>query len=300
MGEINYLFENSKTMSTENTSNTIRQIMGQAISSQARRFTYCLIDDTSETKIGTAIAIQLGNQFFLATASHVIENTRSIKALMHDKVTNFVSNFIARHCDSNLDLGILEIYPPDSQFFDEFLSKDRLCETIEDEQEIPALIIGFPCQFCNTYKQIELTPESLVRIVRCDSLTFHTIVLPYSKWPSEGLPDEYGDNKKLVIGRDMLIDFNHEHEVKPFTPKTAGTDNTPVECPSLDPRGMSGGGIWLAQIAASKEKLHSPDARLIGLQLGWHRTKNLLRGIRIGAWLDLVRNQYPDLMNKKN
>lgn len=282
-------------MSPEETSLTIKQIMGQAIAEQARRFTYCLVyEETGETKVGTAVAVKLGERFFLATAAHVIENAQSVKALMHDQIAHYVSDFATRYYDSCLDVGLLEISLPDSQRFD-FLSQHRLCETIEEEQEIPAMVVGFPGQFCNTMKQIDLTPESSLRLVRCDTLTFNTVILPRSEWPSEGLPDEHGNYRQLIDGRDVLIDYAPEPEVKPFTPKTAGTDNPPVECPSLDPRGMSGGGIWLAQIASSDEKVNYPDTRLIGLQLGWHRTKNLLRGIRIGTWLYLVRNRYPEI-----
>lgn len=285
-------------MNSEKTSSTIKQIMGQAIAEQARRFTYCLIEDTGETKVGTAVAVQLGTRFFLATASHVIENARGIKALVRDQAAHCVSDFVARHCDNRCDVGLLEISSSHSHRF-EFLSQDRLCETIEDEQEVPAMVVGFAGQFCNTVKQIDLTPESSLRLVRCDSLTFNTVVLPRSQWPSEGLPDEYGNYRQLVDGRDVLIDYAPEPEVKPFTPKTAGTDNPPVECLTLDPRGMSGGGIWLAQIAEGKERLNYPDPRLIGLQLGWYRERNLLRGIRIGAWLDFVRDRYPDLMTSE-
>lgn len=256
--------------------------MGQAIAEQARRFTYCLIDDTGGTKVGTAVAVQLGTRFFLATAGHVIENARGIKALVRDQAAHCVSDFVVRHCDNRFDVGLLEISSSHSHRF-EFLSQDRLCKTIEDEQEVPAMVVGFPGQFCEPVKQIDLTTESFLRVVQCNTLTFHTVVLPRSEWPSEGLPDEHGNYRQLVDGRDVLIDYAPE----------------PVECLTLDPCGMSGGGIWLAQIAEGKERLNYPDPRLIGLQLGWYRERNLLRGIRIGAWLDLVRDRYPDLITSE-
>jgi len=58
---------------------------------------------------------------------------------------------------------------------------------------------------------------------------------------------------------------------------------------------MSGGGIWLAQVRMSPQNVSYPDALLIGLQVGWYQTRNWLHGIRIEAWLDLVREEYPDL-----
>jgi len=159
------------------------------------------------------------------------------------------------------------------------------------------MVVGFAGQFCKPGRQIDLTTETLLKLVDCQTLTYHTVVLPRSQWPSEGLLDEHGRCKQLVNGRDMLIDFEPEPEVIPFRPKSTGTENPPVECKSLDPHGMSGGGIWLAQVKEGKENIQSPDPRLIGLQTGWHPSKNLLHGIRVGVWLDLVRNQYPDLRN---
>ena len=285
-------------MNSEKTSSTIRQNMGKAVAERARRFTYCLIEGTGETKVGTAVAVKLGKQFFLATAGHVIENAHCIKALVRDQVAHYVSDFVARHYDSHLDVGLLEVSSSHSHHF-EFLSPDRMSETIEEEQKLPAMVVGFPGQFCEPIKQIDLTTESFLRVVQCNTLTFHTVVLPRSEWPSEGLPDEHGNYRQLVDGRDVLIDYAPEPEVKPFTPKTAGTDNPPVECLTLDPCGMSGGGIWLAQIAEGKERLNYADPRLIGLQLAWYRERNLLRGIRIGAWLDLVHDRYPDLMTSE-
>jgi hypothetical protein len=282
-------------MNSENTSSTIKQIMGQAISSQARRFTYCLIyEEKCETKVGTAVALKLGTRFFLATAGHIIEKARSIKVLMHDQVRHYVSDFAAKDYDREFDVGLLEIADSESDPF-EFMPQNFLCRTINDEQEMPVLVIGFASQFCKPIKTIDLTPESSSRVVRCDTLTFNTVVLPRSEWPSEGLPDEDGIHKKLVDGHDMLLDFEPEPEVIPFTANSTGTENPAVECQTLNPHGMSGGGIWLAQIREGPEKLNSPDARLIGLQTGWHPSKNLLHGICIGVWLDFVSDRYRDL-----
>lgn len=275
----------------------IEQIMGQGLAEHARQFTYCLIDDTGETKVGTAVAIQLGDRFFLATAAHLVENARGIKALVREQVSFDVSDFVAKHYDNQFDVGLLEISSSDSHCF-EFLPQNKICETIEEEQKLRIMVVGFPGQFCKSAKPINLTAENLFRVVRvrCESITFNTHLLPRSEWPSDGLPDEHGMYKQLIDGCDMIIDYQPEHKIRPFTPKTTGIVNPPVECSSLDPRGISGGGIWLAQTAENKEGIIHSDTRLIGLQLGWHQTKNWLRGIRVGAWLDLVRDKYPDLI----
>jgi len=269
--------------------------MGQAVAQQARQFTHCLITVEGEAAgIATAVAVRLGKRFFLATAAHVVDEAVSIKALVRDQVALCVSDFVAKHCDNRHDVGVLEVSPADADRF-EFLPLDRLCETIDNNAELPAMVVGFPGQFCQQSKPIELTPENSIRVIRTDTLSFYTVILPRSEWPDEGWPDENGICEPFVDGVDMLIDYAPESDVRPLRPNTSGTENSPVQCPSLDPRGMSGGGIWLAQIAESKERLNYPDTRLIGLQVSWYRRRNLLRGVRIGAWLDLVRDRYPDL-----
>lgn len=255
----------------------IKQIMGVIPTEQAQRFTYCLLDDTRETQIGTAVAIKLGKRFFLATARHLIKNACGVKALVRDQVAHYFTKFIARHYDDHFDVGLLEISSSDSHCF-EFLPQNRICEIIEDEQILPVKVVGFPGQFCKSGKNINLRAETLFQVVQYTAITCHTFVLPRSEWPSDGLPDEHSMYKKLVDGRDMLINYNYS-----------------PECFSLDPRGMSGGGIWLAQRAESEEELNYSDTRLVGLQLSWYETRNWLRGIRVGAWLDLVRDRYSDL-----
>jgi len=271
------------------------RIMGQALASQARRHTYCLIHGSDNARIGTAVAVKLGERHFLATVAHMIEgDTANIQVILHNQVAVAASHFVARHYDLHVDVGLLEVSASDAHRFN-FVEHAHLLETIEDHQELPAMVVGFPGQFCAGAAETDLTTNSLLRVIFCNSLSYHTVVLPMREWPADGLPDENCVCQTLTEGRDMLVDFQDEQEVRPFTPQSCGSDNPPVECPSLDPHGMSGGGIWLAQVGMGREQVSWPDARLIGLQISWHRTRNLLRGVRIGAWLDLVREKYADL-----
>lgn len=281
-------------MNSEQTPSTIKQIMGQAIAEKARKFTYCLIID--DKTIGTAISIKLGEHYFLATASHVIENANDIKLITHNQIANCVTDILAKHCDSRNDLSLLEISSSDSEYFDDFLSFDCLYITNEDEKLNPALVVGYPCKFCNTVKEVVLSKNSIVKLTRCDSVSFHTNTLPCSKWPCDGLPNEDGNYKQLVIGRDILLDFRPKPEIKPFTSQTAGTANPAIKCSPLNPHGMSGGGIWLPQSTEGKEKITYSKTCLIGIQLSWYPDRNLLRGIRIGAWLDFVKKIYPNII----
>jgi len=275
--------------------NDAGRIMGKALASQARRHTYCLIHGSDNAKIGTAVAVKLGERYFLATAAHVIEDdTANVQAILQNQVAVAVSNFVGRHYDLSADVGLLEVSASDAHQFS-FLEHTHLLETIEEQQQLPVIVVGFAGQFCGGAVETDLTPDTLLQMRFCNTLSYHTVVLPKSGWPPDGLPDENCVCQMLTEGRDMLVDFQYRQEVQPFTPRSCGGDNPTVECASLDPHGISGGGIWLAQVTEGPERVSRPDARLIGLQIGWHRTENVLRGVRIGAWLDLVREKYPDL-----
>ena len=271
----------------------IKQIMGQAIAEKARTFTYPLIID--DKSIGTAISIKLGEHYFLATASHIIKNADEIKVITHNQITNPITNFADKYCDNNVDLGLLEILSSDSEYFDDFLSYDGFNDAINVENENPTMVIGYPSQYCNTEEEIMLSQKYIAKFTRCDSVTFHSNTLSHSKWPIDGLPDEYGNHKTLIKGQDILVEFLPKSEITPFTSKTAGTANPAIKCPPLHPCGMSGGGIWLSQLTEVKEKINIPDPRLIGIQLSWYKKRNILRGIKINAFLDFVKEKYPDI-----
>lgn len=212
------------------------QIQGQALAEQARRFTYCLVDQTDPTCGGTTVAVKLGEHFFLATAGHVINNDHCLKVLIRDSVAEAVSDFVTRHWDEQLDVGLLEVNSSDSYLFD-FARQDRLLGTIDQEQVLPTLVVGFPGQFNQPILQTQLTHKSQIKVCQRDALTYHTVVLPRSEWPSEDI------GEPLIEGRDLLIDFHPETELKRLTPQASGTEAPAVNSPPLDPHGLSGGGI---------------------------------------------------------
>jgi len=262
------------------------QIQWQALGDQARGFTYCLID-RADQKIGTAIAIQLGRRFFFATAKHVIENSHDIAILLRGEVPNTVSDFAGKYYDEQLDIGLLELTPDNAHCF-KFSNIAQLPTTIDMNTELPCLVVGYPRQFINT-AEVPLNGESGLRVCRCDSLPFQSVVLPQSEWP-----DNNSLEKPLVAGRDLLVDFDPEPRVTPLPPGVLLPDASPMDCSQVDPHGLSGGGIWLAQVE-DRNGLCIPDIRLIGIQTSWFERKGWLRGVRIEAWLNLVRSKYPDL-----
>jgi hypothetical protein len=266
------------------------QFQWQALEDQARGFTYCLIDRVGQT-IGTAIAIRLGKRFFFATARHVIENSHDIEVLPHGKIANTVSDFAGRHYDEQLDIGLLELTPDKAHRF-EFANDAQLFITIDTNIDLRRLVIGYPSQFVRPI-EARLTDECSLRILPPVALIYRSVELPLLEWPDSSSLEE-----PLVAGRDLLVAFEPEERVVLRPPGVSLPDASPVDCGKVDPHGLSGGGIWLAQ-EEDHNGLWIPGIRLIGIQTGWHepnsRHRGWLRGIRIGAWLSLVRTRYPDL-----
>lgn len=267
------------------------RIMGQALISQARQYTYCLISEGEDRSIATAIAIEHQGHCFLATAGHVIpRDGAGIKVLLRNEAALAVSDFADRRWDSASDVGFLEIAPGAARHF-QFLTLDAIEAELSIEETLPAVIVGYPAQFARPAGTVQLTTDAICRFIGCNSFGYSTSLLPRNEWPQDGLPDELGVHRELTDD-DLLLDYDHDPFVRTFTAQTAGTDSPATACDTIDPSGMSGGGIWLAQANQSPAGILSPGMHLIGIQLSWYRDSNLLRGVRLGRWLDLVRQKY--------
>ncbi len=264
------------------------EILREALRQQASRFTYCLIDNT-ELAIGTAIAVNLRQRFFFASAKHLIDNDHELKILARGSLAPATSSdFIARRCDEQLDVGLLELNSDAADRFD-FIDGTRLLAEIDAERELPTIVIGYPGQFIQS-AETQIADNVTLRVNRPDQLTFRSVVLPQSEWPNNS-----SLQKPLTRGRDILVDYDPEPQVRHVPPGTFATDVTAANCPKLDPSGMSGGGIWLEQVEERSGGLRVPDVRLIGIQTGWYEDSGWLKGLRIGVWLDMLQTAYPDL-----
>ncbi len=265
----------------------IDQIQWQALADQARGFTYCVVDPTDQ-KIGTAIAIRLANRFFFATAGHVMVEDHDMQILPRGSVPAGASHFADRSSDERLDVGFIELTADVAHRFD-FADTTRLLTTIDTTTDLPALVIGYPGQFVSS-GETRLTGEWSLRIVACNAFTYRSVLLPESQWPDNGSLAE-----PLVAGRDLLVDFHPDAQITPLAPGVLLPEASPVNCEKVDPHGLSGGGIWLANVE-DRDGLWISDIRLIGVQTGWYEQKGWLRGVRIQAWLDMVRTRYADLV----
>jgi len=252
---------------------------------QTRQFTYRLIDRTDETAGGTAVAVKLSKRFFLATAKHVIDNDHTIEVLVRDSVLISVFNFAARILHDEADAALLEFDPSDAQHF-EFAPETRMEPRLDMKDGLPVIVIvvGYPGQFIRPSKRALLNDNTEILVREVNPLTFRSVVLPWSEWHKDGI------DPPLVYERDLLVDFNPKQQLKKLEPRNAGTEAVIIDGAPPHPRGLSGGGIWLAQVS-EKNSLRIPDIRLIGLHTGYYEESGWLRGIRIGVWLDLLSNK---------
>ncbi|MBN2588226.1 MAG: hypothetical protein JXA96_00055 [Sedimentisphaerales bacterium] len=264
------------------------QIQWDALRHQASRFTYCLIDET-KLGIGTAIAVKLEQRFFFVSAKHLIDNNHDLQILPRNSLVPVKSpDFKAKHCHELLDVGFIELNANVSNQFD-FVDGTQLLEEIDIETELPTLVIGYPSQFIRSSK-IQITSKEDLLTHRCDALVYRSIVLPKSEWPNNS-----SLCNSLECGTDILVDFKSEPRIKCLSPNTFSIDGQQVDCAKINPEGMSGGGIWLASVKEHNSGVRQSDARLIGIQTGYYNNIGLLKGLRIGVWLKMVKTAYPDL-----
>lgn len=104
--------------------------------------------------------------------------------------------------------------------------------------------------------------------------------LPPNRWPKNLARTPNRD-------RDLFAHYSNKYAL--------GSQGTAMK--AVDPRGLSGGGMWTVNL--DSEGVWSPDsaARLIGIQCStsgggkW----NWLRGTRISQWLEVVRDNWSDV-----
>lgn len=269
-------------MVTENESNSIDVIQWQALYEQARRLTYRLIDRTDATGGGTAVAVKVSDRSFLATAKHVIDNDHTIEVVIRDSVVSTVSDFTSRVLHDEVDVALLELAPSVARHFD-FAPQTRIRTVLDTEDKLPIIVVGYPGQFMRHGKRVPLNDDTDISIQEVTAFTFQSVTLPCSDWPKDGI------YPPLVYERDLLVDFQPEQQLKILGPHDAGTEAVSIGGDPPRPHGLSGGGIWLAQVRESeKSGLWVSDVCLIGLQTSYHKESGWLRGVQIGTLLDLL------------
>jgi len=266
------------------------QIKEKALASQAHGSTYRLVDLTDGSRGGTVVAVNIGNRFFLATAKHVIPESHRFQVVLRNETTG-PTDFVAHHVHPTLDVGLLEVAQKDVPVFgDTFVPANRIQPLANQDGNYDVTVIGYPAKLGRLVDRHPISRAEMLERYEWSALTFHSFALPPPEWPpaSECLPPV------PVPGIDIFVSYYDQEETMHLLhPKTAGIIPPAIHGSPPPPRGISGGGIWLLN-SRDLNEVWRPTALLHAIQSGLCKPA-WLRGVLIGAWLQIVDDHYPDV-----
>lgn len=269
---------------TKNQTHTISNQKYQALVNQAEDRTRG-IRDLEDRSLATAVAVTLGERFFLATAGHVVHKSHRLALITETGELPLAEVKRDWRYDEKVDVAFVEVAREQAGAITASLGPNDILTDFDEKMQHDALVLGFPT---DAYVQIR-------QGLGCMSFICRSVTLPRAEWPRTWLL-ENGRAIKLSTKRDILARY-----VDPKGEAVVRDRNTAVEVENLrtappGPAGMSGCGIWLTCASEPKESgLWRPNMQLIGLQHAAMIQGRLLRGTRIGHWLDLVAQSYPEL-----
>lgn len=263
----------------------VNNAQNKALIDQAFNKTYRLVDMTDQSCGGTAIAINIGDRYFMATAEHVISKDHEYKIVLRNRTSLSINCFLSRQFDTDADVGLLEVPKEKKHLIDSWVTVSDIDTDIDQHKKNNVVVVGYPGEYIKRISKKQISRNDFLESQRCDSLCYSSFTLSVEKWPTEGLENQ------AIEGRDIFVDFDSSGEMFATHPNTV--DIIPadsMQCPEL--AGISGGGIWLLE--SEDDLIWKPSVKLIAIQ---HRAlkDQWMRGTLINCWLDLVAKKYPDL-----
>lgn len=257
-----------------------------ALQAQVHNAALRLIDRTDESQGGSGVAVRIGARFFVATAAHVLDPNHAYEIAPRPGEAQ-IRDFVARGCDHKADVAFLEVRAADAHcMMERFWSDARLLESVDTAAECPVLMVGYPGRFLRPIAERD-TGVRIERTIRCDAFTYLTATLRGCEWPKGSFETE------PVVGRDVFISYDPEHQLHPQRPDTVGLPPPTINCEPPPLEGVSGCGIWVASHAASP--IWRAQSFLLGIQVSYSPSRRWIRGTFIGHWLNLIARHYPDL-----
>jgi len=223
-------------------------------------------------KIGSAVAIQIGRTFLLATAAHNLKglNPHQIEAVPAGRLNLHLLPVrgmgIHQLSESeNIDVAWIEL---DVGAHDRpgiaFVTLDQIGALTQAQGLAPCFVQGFPSEVVR-----EVSNPAGRFLVESDG--FLTLLIP-------------SDARRTA--HQPLVDIAVE-----YPPHDGSLDDRGVP----NPPGVSGGGFWLCP-RFEDCLIWTPDAtRLLGVARGWWKSEKELVATRIEHWLDLVSEDFPDV-----
>lgn len=223
--------------------------------------------DGMPTESSSGTCIQIGARYFVATCEHMLRdypNNQLLLVTRHDRHTS-TPVIIGRGTDPNFDLGWLEL-PTDvvSDTDRTFVPLSKLRLGIDHLEHDFVVLHGFPTAL------VQL--QHAERGIGVQPICYAT---------------------GTITDPEQIATVDSSRDIYLAYPDDDLTRSDGASMRGIEAFGVSGGGIWSAD--ANRDGVWTPDAcKLIGIETSWLRFK-WVRGIQIQHWLDLVRQDIPEL-----
>lgn len=231
-----------------------------------------LRSEPNRLEIGSAVAIQIGRTFLLATAAHNLKelNPRQIEAVPAGRLNLPLlpvrgTGIHQLSGTEGVDVAWIELdLNPHDRPIIAFASLDQLGALTKTQGLEPCFVQGFPSEVVR-----EVSNPGGRFLAESDG--FLTLLIPSDARRTPHRP---------------LVDIAVE-----YPPHDGSLDDRGVP----NPPGISGGGFWLCP-RFEDGPIWTPDAaRLLGVGRGWWKSEKELVATRIEHWLELVSEDFPDV-----
>lgn len=269
---------------TRKETDTISDQQYQALVNQAEDRTRGL-RDLEDRSLATAVALSLGDRFFLATAGHVAEKSHRLALITETgELPLAVVNRGWRY-NGEIDVAFVEVAREQAGAITASVGPEGILTDLDQKRQHNVLVLGFPT---DSYVRIPQGIGGMPFLCR-------TVTIPRAEWPRTWLL-ENGQAIRLNAKRDIVVRYVDPHGEAVIRNRNTAVEVKNFRTPPPRPLGMSGCGMWLMCASEPKKSgLWRPNMQLIGLQHAAMIQGRLLRGTRIVHWLDLVAQSYPEL-----
>jgi len=231
------------------------------------------IDVDTPVNSGSATCIELRGVRYLLTAAHVVQDRQGRQVdpgaigvvFRRGGSTNnaFVQRILAvgRGRQDPLDIALLELSAEGANEIatsKDFLPETRILEGVSADKSRLFAVYGAP----GSLSPLSLTDQTFTAGPMCYA------TISYDPFPSH-----------LDQSRDIALEYNSTSNI---STSQEGT----IEAP--DPRGLSGGGIWLVTEPLEGVFWDPSESKLIGVEHTWLRSAGLVWGTQVQFAISLL------------
>ena len=259
----------------------LSQSQAKAMFLQAGQRIRWLADEKTKD-VASAVPIRLGRRCFLVTAAHFIAEHPTPLVVREEGARDVPLGFVRVVCGDpdNEDVAALEMTQDQARTLRDCADEKSILVRWDRRYPRAVLVSGFPVQAV-----LHRGPKFHGGTGNVDG----SRTVPSRRWPRLGV-DSIASCK-----RDIIIEFATNGGSFPLYGTELLDVNRLPPSDHTDPRGMSGGGVWLSVSRERRCGIWAPNLQLVGIQVGWQKDARVLRAVLIEKLLDLLDLNYPDL-----